>query len=195
MKLATLTLGQSTSTTTGGSNPGNGTLQFDTGTVDVTAINMAIATNTSFNSANGTNTVGANATMTVGAGGISMANLSGSATSANGVLNINGGLVTVNGNIRKTTTGGTAFININPGPTSPGQLIMNALTNTIGSPSVLIDSLAIGDSTLTVPTFASTPSASVNILTQRLEQHGQHHACSGPWPVPGDQIQRAGRQL
>src|SRR4029079_6253480 len=99
MKLATLTLGQSTAATTGGSNPGNGTVQFDIGTIDVTNINMAIANNTTNNNASATITVVANATLTVGGGGISMANLTGAASAANGTLTINGGLATVNGNI------------------------------------------------------------------------------------------------
>jgi autotransporter-associated beta strand protein len=166
IKLATLTLGQSTSATTGGnpSNPGNGTVNFDTGIIDVTNINMAIANNTTFNSANGTITVGPNATLNVGAGGISMVNLSGSASSAIGTLNITGGVAVVSGNIRKTTASGTANININPGPTSPGLLTMNALTNTIGSSGTPIDSFGIADSTLTVPTFSASPSVAVNFL-------------------------------
>src|SRR6185503_18326075 len=71
----------------------------------------------------------------------------------------------VNGNIRKASAAGTATININPGPSTPGRLTMNALTNTIGSSSAPIDNFNMSDSTLTVPTFSGTPSVTANNLT------------------------------
>ena len=55
MKLSTLTLGQSAATGAGAStNSGNGILQFDTGIVDATTINMAIAGTLVTNTAYGT---------------------------------------------------------------------------------------------------------------------------------------------
>jgi fibronectin-binding autotransporter adhesin len=147
LKLGTLTMGQSGGGATGGSNPGNGTLNFDTGVVDATAINMAITSGTStFNSANGTINVGANATLIVGAGGISMANLGGSASAANGTLTINGGTNLVSGNIRKTTATGTATINV-----TAGTLVLVGTTNTIGTSAIPIDTVNLTDSRLTLP--------------------------------------------
>jgi fibronectin-binding autotransporter adhesin len=147
LKLGTLTMGQSGGGTTGGSNPGNGTLNFDTGVVDATAINMAITSGTStFNSANGAINVGANATLIVGAGGISMANLGGSASAANGTLTINGGTNLVSGNIRKTTATGTATINV-----TAGTLVLVGTTNTIGTTAIPIDTVNLTDSRLTLP--------------------------------------------
>ena len=147
MKLGTLIMGQSGGNTTGtNANPGNGTLSFDTGVVDVNVINMAIASRTNWNNANGTMTVGANATLIVGAGGISMLNLSNTATNANGTLNINGGTNLVSGNIFKTTAGGTATINI-----SGGTLKLIGTTNTIGTTAIPIDTVNLTDSKLTLP--------------------------------------------
>jgi autotransporter-associated beta strand protein len=148
LKLGTLTMGQSGGGATGGSNPGNGTLNFDTGVVDANAINMAITSGTStFNSANGTMNVGANATLIVGAGGISMANLGGSASAANGTLTVNGGTNIVSGNIRKTTATGTATINVSAG----GALVLVGTTNTIGTSAIPIDTVNLTDSRLTLP--------------------------------------------
>ncbi len=147
IKLGTLILGQSGGGTTGGSNPGNGTLNFDTGVVDANAVNMAITSGSStFNSANGTINVGANATLIVGAGGISMANLSGGASTANGTLSIAGGTNIVSGNIRKTTLAGTATINI-----AGGTLSLVGTTNTIGTTANPIDSVNLADSKLSLP--------------------------------------------
>jgi autotransporter-associated beta strand protein len=147
MKLGTLTLGQSGGNTTGSNpNPGNGTLSFDTGVVDVNTINMAIASRTNWNYANGTINVGANASLIVGAGGISMLNLSNTATNANGILNINGGTNLVSGNIFKATSGGTATISV-----SGGTLKLIGATNTIGTASIPIDTVNLADSQLTLP--------------------------------------------
>jgi autotransporter-associated beta strand protein len=146
LKLGTLTMGQSGGGTTGGSNPGNGTLNFDTGVVDANAINMAIASASVFNSANGTINVGQSATLIVGAGGISMANISGAATNGNGTLSINGGTNLVSGNIRKTSVVGTATINVNA-----GTLKLVGSTNVIGSVGNPIDTVNLTDSQLTLP--------------------------------------------
>jgi autotransporter-associated beta strand protein len=145
LKLGTLTMGQSGGGATGGSNPGNGTLNFDTGVVDVNAINMGIGSASAFNSANGTINLGANATLIVGAGGISMVNLSGAATNASGTLTLNGGTNLVSGNIRKTSIIGTATININA-----GTLKLIGSTNVIGVGNP-IDTVNLTDSRLTLP--------------------------------------------
>lgn len=146
LKVGTLTLGQSGGGTTGGSNPGNGTLNFDTGVVDVNAINMAIASASVFNSANGTINLGANGTLIVSAGGISMVNISGVATNGSGTLTINGGTNLVSGNIRKTSIVGTATINVNA-----GTLKLIGSTNVIGIVGNPIDTVNLTDSKLTLP--------------------------------------------
>jgi fibronectin-binding autotransporter adhesin len=150
LKLGTLTMGQSGGNTTGGTpnilNPGNGTLNFDTGVVDVNAINMAIANLTVYNTANGTINIGPNAKLIVGAGGISMVNMSGPVTNASGTLTINGGTNLVAGNIRKTSVGGTATINVNA-----GTLTLVGSTNVIGVVGNPIDNVNLTDSKLTLP--------------------------------------------
>ena len=165
VKANTISLGMSGSNPSGSAN-GTGTLNFDTGVIDATNINMAVSSGTTANAlATGNITVGTNATLgtngllIVGAGGISMANQSGSSGTASGNLTINGGEVRCAGNIRKTTSLGTATITINA-----GKLNLTALTNTIGSSGVPIDSLSVADSALTLPVFSGSPSAVVSTL-------------------------------
>jgi fibronectin-binding autotransporter adhesin len=144
LKLGTLALGVASGSPTG-NNPGNGTLNFDTGVVDANAINMATASGVAFSSANGTINVGANATLTVGAGGISMVNLTGAVTNGSGTLTINGGTNLVSGNIRKTSVLGTATISVN------GTLKLIGSTNVIGIVGNPIDTVNLTDSKLTLP--------------------------------------------
>jgi autotransporter-associated beta strand protein len=157
LMLNTLTLGTSTAAPTAGSNPGNGTLSFDTGVVDATNILMAIANNVSFNSANGTINVGGGS-LIVGAGGISLVNLSGAATVANGNLNISAGSVTSSGNIIKTTTAGVGNI------TMTGGALTVASGKTIGSSSAPIDALSLASAALTLGVVNTQPIVFANVL-------------------------------
>lgn len=99
-KIGALTMGRRTGTGAAGSNA---TLTFDTGTLEVASVNMAVATNTGMTGNN-------NATINIGGGTakfgpISMAtNNGGGGTTA--TLNFTGGTTTVTGGI--TRVGGTA---------------------------------------------------------------------------------------
>jgi hypothetical protein len=99
---------------------GNGTMQFDTGTVDAT--NVVMAFNSAPNANNGLSgstsllTVGANATLRVGTGGISLINQTVSNVCSS-TLTISNGTVVCNGNITAVTnaaagTGTAAATNI-----------------------------------------------------------------------------------
>ncbi len=98
-KIGALTMARRTGTGSAGSNA---TLTFDTGTLEVASVNMAVATNASMTGAN-------NATINIGGGtatfgAISMAtNNGGGGTTA--ALNFTGGSITVTGDI--TRVGGT----------------------------------------------------------------------------------------
>ena len=152
--------------TTGGSGTGTstGNLQFDTGTVDATTIQMAYCSAGSVGSTANL-TVGPNGTLVVGTGGISLANqtlnTSGNGP-ATGTLNISNGTVICNGNITVATNFGTGNINFLNG----GHLTLG-LNNTIGTPSAPISSLTLAaNSTLefTVPSATAT-NIVVNTLT------------------------------
>jgi fibronectin-binding autotransporter adhesin len=161
MKLGTLIMGQET----GNGSPvgADGELQFTIGTVDATTINMAICTGNAGATSVATLTVGTNAsfglgaTLTVGTGGISLANqILGTST---GNLTIPGGTVNCAGNIFKTTTAGTANINV----TSGGAINMTGGGN-IGFATNAIDNLSLSDSTLTL-TAGLTPAVYATNLT------------------------------
>lgn len=160
MKLNTLTLGRAANVA---ANTANGTLQFDTGTVDATNINLAICSVAG--TANGTINVGTNVTagglgvLVVGSGGISLVNQT--AGTATGNLNINGGTVNCAGNIFKTTAAGTANITLGSGST----LSMTAGgASLIGSPTVPVDTFSISDATLNFPVINSQAGATVATL-------------------------------
>jgi hypothetical protein len=107
MKFSTLTVGECTVATP---NFGTGVLNFDTGIIDVSNLDMAV--NSSSGTANGTITLGgANATLIVGAGGISLASQS-STGSATGNLTDNGGTIICYGNITKTNGAGSVTANV-----------------------------------------------------------------------------------
>jgi fibronectin-binding autotransporter adhesin len=158
MKLNTLTLGTSTAAPTAGNNPGNGTLSFDTGVVDVTNIVMAICNNVVFNSANGNLNVGANATLNIGNGGVSLVNLSGAATNATGNITINGGSVTTANSIIKTTVAGLGNItNVS------GSLTLASAKN-IGSQTMPLDNFSMTSAKLNVSVVNALPIAFVTTL-------------------------------
>ncbi len=160
LKAGTLTVGQCSQATP---VTGSALVELNAGILDATTINMAI--NSSSGTGNGTITVGTNSTLgtngllIIGGGGLSMANQTGSGV-ANGTNNINGGVVRCFGNIRKTTSSGTASITISSG----GHLNMAALTNTIGSAAIPVDNLTLTDGTMTLPVFNANASATVNTL-------------------------------
>jgi autotransporter-associated beta strand protein len=142
-KLGTVIAGQCNQASPVGAE---GNIQFNTGTIDATTINMAI------NSSSGTNTVG---TITVGtnstAGGIgtlivansiSLVNQTGGAGAAVGTLDIPGGIVNCGSNIVKTTTlNSTGNISV----TSGGTLKVGGVT---GTPAAPIDTLTLDTATL-----------------------------------------------
>jgi autotransporter-associated beta strand protein len=105
-KIGALTMARRTGTGSAGSTA---SLTFDTGTLEVTSVNMAVATNAAMTGAN-------NATINIGGGTatfgpITMAtNNSGGATT--GTLNFTGGTTTVNGDIVKAGGTGTSTANL-----------------------------------------------------------------------------------
>jgi hypothetical protein len=139
MKLGTLTLGQAINATPTGTQGATGIINFDTGTIDATTINMAISSANAFNIGIGTINVGANGTLVVGSGGLSLAN-QGALGASTGNLNISGGAVNSSGNIIKTTSAGTGNITFSSG----GTLIM-ASGKTVGTTAVPINTLTLVD--------------------------------------------------
>ncbi len=171
----TLTVGE-VSVTAGPSGTagqfGNGTLQFDTGTIDANSLVMAL--NTAPNAAGGlcgtlsAVTVGANATLRVGSGGITL--LSQSASNiCSSTLTISNGTVICNGNITVVTnaangtgsTGETNVINLVAG----GNLVLGpgAVAGTASSP---IGQLALD--TNSVIRFAAPLTTQTNIVVNNL---------------------------
>ena len=143
--------------TTGGSGTGTstGNVQFDTGTLDATTIQMAYCSAGSVGST-ATLSVGANGTLIVGSGGLSLANqtlnTSGNGP-ASGTLNISNGTVVCNGSIT-TTNFGTSTINFLTG----GHLTLG-LGDLVGSPAFPISSLTLSTNTIlefTIPSISQT---------------------------------------
>jgi autotransporter-associated beta strand protein len=162
IKAGNMTVGQNSASSS--VNTGTGVVQFDTGTIDVTNLTLAVCSNPNAGAvANGTVNVGngaSGATLVVGAGGISLVNVTGTTLgTATGTLNVNGGAVQVSGLIKKTTTAGSANINI-----TSGTLNMNGLASTIGSPAAPIDNVTLNNSTLTLPVQNGIASAVVTTL-------------------------------
>ena len=141
-KIGTLTIGQDRSGATVAVHGGVGTVQFDTGTVDATTVNMAVcSTSDGSAAATGTLTVGAGGTLIVGSGGMSLANRN--AGTATGNFNISGGNVICSNNIIKTTaTASTAHIAM-----TGGSLTM-APGKSVGTPAIPIDDLTMTSATL-----------------------------------------------
>jgi len=151
MKLSTLILGESGSNPSG-TAPGTAVLSFDTGTIDVNSIVMAVATGTTVGvQANGTINLGAGGTLIVGAGGINLGNRTGASGPAVGTLSI-GGTVICSGNIIKSTNSATGNITISAG----GVLKLLSGTNTIGTPVAPIDLLTLDTGTIQLGVDGST---------------------------------------
>ena len=113
-KIVTLTMGRRTNTAAASNASATATFTFDTGTLEVGTVNMAV-------NAQALSTAGAiNATLNIGGGtatlgAITMATSSGgAATATTGTLNFTGGTTTVNGDIIKGGGGlGTTTANLN----------------------------------------------------------------------------------
>ena len=162
IKLGTLTLGQGGATGTGAGNIGSGLLSFDTGTLDATAINMAIVTSFSNCNANATLTVGAGGTLIVGSGGLSLANLlAGAPTTPTGTLTVNGGTVICSNSITKANPGGTATLTMNGGA-------LNMVTGVVGTASVPMDALNLYGAALTLAVAQNT----TNVVATSLNASG-----------------------
>lgn len=159
MKFGTMTIGEATAATPSASQSGIGIINFDTGIIDATTINMAISTANANNIGTGTINVGATATLVVS--NLSLVNQGPLATGTSvGNLNITGGGgVNCSGNIFKTTTAGTGNITITTGSLNMGS-------GAIGTSALPIDTLSVANSTmtlsanLTADVFANTLTAS-----------------------------------
>lgn len=166
LKLGTLTVGQSSNGGASGNNIGTGNLNFDTGIVDATNINLAVTTGNSFSVANGTINVGTNAslatngTLIAGAGGITLGNRGNNTGASTATLGINGGNAVVSGNIRKANANSVATLTV-----TAGKLQLIGATNTIGSTAAPIDNLNLADSSLTLPAVGASPTVAAGILT------------------------------
>jgi fibronectin-binding autotransporter adhesin len=144
IKAGTITIGEDNQS---GGNTGSGTLSFDTGTVDATTINMAIAVNAAATTATGTINVGANAMLVIGSGGLSLVNQTGLGVGT-GNLNLSGGTVICSNSIVKTTAAGTGNISLTGGA-------LNMVSGTIGTPAARIDALNLnGGSTIQLNVLA-----------------------------------------
>jgi autotransporter-associated beta strand protein len=130
MKIATLTLGECNQVSP---VTGSGTLSFNQGTVDATAIKMAINSNTG--TSIGTVNVGGG-TLIVGSGGISLVNQT--AGSATGNLNLTNASVVCSNSIVKATNG-TANLSLTDGS-------LNMVAGTIGTLALPIDNVYLSDS-------------------------------------------------
>jgi fibronectin-binding autotransporter adhesin len=148
MQLQTLTLGMSDHTPTGASY-GEGILDFDTGTIYASNIQMAINVGAVANSGTvdaygigqinvGSTTTTANPTLIIGPGGLSLVNQTNLPilTACQGTLAITNGTVISSNSIVKTSTVGTGTIIINGGT-------LNMVAGTIGVSTNPIDSVAI----------------------------------------------------
>lgn len=157
IKADTLLIGQDRSTSSGTSTHfGTGMLQYDTGVLDATTINMAICTTTRATStANGTLTVGANGTLIVGTGGITVGR-SISTTAANANLNIFGTAFVSNSIVKGAST---AVANID---LTGGKLTMTS--GVIGTPDSPIDNLTLATTTLTL----AADNSSTNIVVSNF---------------------------
>ena len=151
MQLQTLTLGVSDHTPTGLSF-GEGILDFDTGTIYASNIQMAINVGAVASSGTvfaqgigqinvGSTTTTANPTLIIGSGGLSLVNQTNLPvnTACQGTLAITNGTVISSNSIVKTSTVGTGNIYINGGT-------LDMVAGTIGKSAAPIDNVAIDGS-------------------------------------------------
>ena len=157
MKLSTLTMGFSGSNPTGTAN-GNGVLSFDTGTIDVNGIVLAVATGTTVGvQASGIINLGNSGTLIVGNGGINMGSRTGASGTNNAVLNI-GGALTCSGNIVKSTNSSTGTITVTNGGT------LKMLSGVIGTPAAPIDNLNLDTAMLQLSVNGATSVTNISAL-------------------------------
>ena len=155
---ATMIVGQNSAGSS--TDTGTGNLQFDTGTVDVTTLNLAVCSNpNAAGFANGTVTVGGAGTLIVGSGGLSLVNRTGgTANTATGSLVISGGNVIASNSIIKTTSIGTGSI------TMTGGTLTLAADKTIGTPDIPLDTLTLSSATLNLSVAVSLANINVGEL-------------------------------
>jgi len=154
IKANTLLIGQDRSSSSTSANSGIGVLQFDTGTVDATTINMGISTSAGASTtARATLTVGANGNLIAGSGGIVLGRRTGGAGVTNN-LNIFGTAFSSN-NIAKTTNTVVANIDL-----TGGKLSM--ISGVIGTPDAPIDNFTMASTTLTLPVVNNSTNIVVN---------------------------------
>lgn len=172
LKLGTLTMGQAINGAPTGSQGANGIINFDTGTIDATTINMAIASANAFNNGNATINVGATGTLIAGSGGISLVN-QGTLGTATGNLNISGGTVNCSGNIFKTTAAGTANLTLSSGlldmqpagDATPGSISADTLSVGTGGTGVITNAAMISATTFTIGASGSVAGATTINVT------------------------------
>lgn len=153
MQFGTLTLGQSDHTPTATSY-GSGTISFDTGTIYVSNLVMAVTVGATASSGTiyaqgiGVMNVGSatstNATLIIGPGGLSMVNQTNndpSSAASTGTLNITGGVVVCSNSIYKASSVGTATITMNGGG-------LDMIAGTVGSSATNIDTLTLNSGAL-----------------------------------------------
>lgn len=158
LRFGTLTVGQSSNGGASGNNIGTGNLNFDTGLVDATTLNLAVTTGNSFSIANGTVNVGAGGTLVIGSGGASLVNQGAGTGAATGNLNINGGAVISSNSIVKTTVAGTGNL------TMTGGSLTLASGRTLGTAGIPLDNVNLTSATLQLSVANSAPVISAAAL-------------------------------
>src|SRR5665213_1861419 len=154
--VTTMTIGQSSSSTSGSGNS-VGTLTFDGGTINVNTLQVGRQTANTGKSGNGTVNVNTNAT-TGTAGTLvvnTVLNLSSTVGGAGaaispGTLNINGGTVLANSIVPDTNHAGASTIAITAG----GTLVVS---NTAGTVSTPVTTFTTADGTLQISVSGATP--------------------------------------
>lgn len=163
IKANALIIGQDRSGSGTSVHNGVGVLQFDTGIVDATTIDMAMDTSSgaTASSASGTLTVGANGTLIVGAGGIILGQrIAGTAATAN--LAIAGTAICSNSIVKGTNTA------IGSIDLSNGKLTL--VSGVVGTPAAPIDNLTLASSTVTLPLLET--SADIVVTNLNMNDNG-----------------------
>lgn len=164
MNLSTLTVGQSTAAGAAFTNSGFGFLQFDTGTISASTVDLAVQGTLKTNSASGTITVGANATLNIGSGGLSLVNEAvTSQMTCTGAVNVANGVVNSSGSILKTTLAGMGTISITNGT-------LNMTAGTVGTPAIPVDVLNLNGASLQLAVNGAL--SSTNIVATTINTAG-----------------------
>lgn len=164
MNLSTLTVGQSTAAGAAFTNSGFGFLQFDTGTISASTVDLAVQGTLKTNSASGTITVGANATLNIGSGGLSLVNEAvTSQMTCTGAVNVANGVVNSSGSILKTTLAGMGTVSITNGT-------LNMTAGTVGTPAIPVDVLNLNGASLQLAVNGAL--SSTNIVATTINTAG-----------------------